>query len=321
MSPSDSPHAHFGHEHRDAHGSVVSHWHHDADTRRIYEQSFKSILIAFLLNLGFSLVEIVGGLLTGSIAILSDAVHDMGDTISLATALYLLKVSGGGRDENYSYGYRRYSLLSAVIAGVFIIAASLWILSEVVTRLREPREVHGWGMFGLAVLGVTVNGIAALRLRGGESHTEKMLSWHLLEDAAGWVAVLLGSLSVVFFGWHWVDPVLALLIAVWVVFNVVRQLKRTLEVFLQKSPSSFPIKKVDKLIRDIPGVVGLHDMHAWSLDGLQNVLSLHLVLKDKTVDPAQVKREVQKIVSEFGSFHTTLETEIEGEHGCDNCDT
>jgi cobalt-zinc-cadmium efflux system protein len=312
--PSDR-HAHHGHHEKSESGRVTSHWHHEDHLAHEHLQSLKRITFAFYLNLGFALIEFIGGLLTGSLAILADALHDLGDAVTLGIARSLQKFSGRQADSRYSYGYRRFSLLSAMLTGVMLLVVSIFIFIQTIVRLREPHEVHGLGMLGLAVFGVIMNSLAAFGLRKGHSHNERMLSWHLLEDVLGWVAVLIGSLFVIFKGWTWVDPLLAMGLCVFVVFNVFRNLRSTVEVLLQKVPDGLSLEELNEQFKKIPGLIDVHDLHVWSLDGQQNIMSLHAVISDAAL-AHQVKHSIGEIVSKYGHFHTTIETELSGDH-CD----
>ncbi len=187
---------------------------------------------AFFLNLVFTLLEIVGGLMTNSIAILSDAVHDLGDTLSLGLAWQLDRVAQRGRDQQFSYGYRRFSLLGAIISTVVLIIGSMFILIEAIPRLFTPEHANAQGMIFFAVLGVVVNGLAALRLRGEKSLNARAIAWHLIEDVLGWVAVLVVSIVLLFTDFYILDPLLSILITIYILYNVLKNLKQTLAVFL-----------------------------------------------------------------------------------------
>ena len=308
---SHSPWDNHDHSHSHAHFAHAGHHHHVAT---------QNIAAALLLNLAFTVIEILGGAFTGSLAILADAVHDLGDTLSLAIAWYLQKLSNRKPDAEYSYGYRRFSMLAAVISGLVILTGSVFVLKETLPRFLTPSLPHGQGMLWLAILGVCVNGYAALRLTQGSSHNERMLSWHLIEDAAGWGIVLIGSIFVIWKKWTWVDPFMAAGLSFFVIFNVFRQLRKTVEVFLQKIPGSFDLAKFRAFCLSVQGVSDIHDIHVWSLDGERNILSLHVVLKDAAQKASEVKAAIQKFVTQWGSFHTTIETEILGEPCHENCD-
>lgn len=273
--------------------------------------------IAFALNLFFALVELVGGFLTGSTAIVADAIHDFGDSLTLAMAWLLQKFASRGRSPTFTYGYGRISLLSSLLSGIFLLGGSLVVLYKAVPQLWQGgNEPHGLGMLGLAVLGVGVNGLAWFRLSKGKTRNEKMLSWHLIEDLLGWVAVLIGSIAILITGWGWIDPALATGIALFIGFNVLRNLHESLLLFLQKVPDGFDVERFSEEIKGIPGVVEAHDIHAWTLDGERNVLSMHL--KTEGSLPAYpaikaLKQEVSHRLERWGDFHLTMEIEPEEE--------
>jgi len=304
---------HGGHSHHD-HSQQGAHSHIHSASR--------NIAAAFFLNVGFTILELVGGYLTGSVAIMADAVHDLGDSVSLGFAWYLERLAGKGRDPQYSYGYRRFSLLSALISGVVIVSGSILILREAIPRFWSPQLPNGKGMLALAVVGVVINGIAAIRLSRGATQNEKVLRWHLFEDSMGWFAVLLGSICIVAFGWTWMDPFLAVGLAIWVLYNVVRVLRETMGLFLQGKPHGFDEDGFRARVSALTGVHDLHDLHVWSLDGVRNVLSFHLVLAEGTGRQrlVSIKNEVHGAAKELGFFHITIETEILGDECPENCD-
>ena len=225
------------HEHHHNH----SHHHHHGD---------RNIGIAFFLNLVFTIIEIGGGLLTNSVAILSDALHDLGDSLSLGMAWYFQRLSGKGRDQKYSYGYRRFSLLGALINALILTVGSVYIIIEAVSRLQHPEPAHAFGMIWLAVLGVMVNGAAVLQLKKGISINEEMISLHLLEDVLGWVAVLIGALIMYRFDLPIIDPILSLGIAIFVLYNAFKGLKKTLFIILQAVPDKEIFEKVATFLQE-----------------------------------------------------------------------
>ena len=208
------------------------------------EDDISNIRVAFFLNFGFAIIEIIGGLLTNSVAILSDALHDFGDSLTLGLAWYFQRLSKKNRDQKFSYGYSRFSLMGAIVSSVILIIGSIFIINEAIPRLIEPQEAHAGGMAGLAILGIVVNGAAALRLRRGSSMNERVVALHLLEDVLGWTAVLIGAIIMHFKDWPWIDPVLSLLIAAIILFNVYRNLKKTLKIILQSTPEGIDPSEV-----------------------------------------------------------------------------
>src|SRR5690606_733912 len=166
------------------------------------------IKIAFFLNLIFAVIEILASVLTGSYAILADAIHDFGDSLTLGLAWIMQGLSEKKPSGAFTYGFRRLSLFSSLITGLVLIAGSVYVLANAYENFLNPKPIHGWGMFGFAVLGIAVNGWAARSMSHGKTMNERMLTWHLLEDVLGWAAVLIGAIFVVAFQWYWIDSVI-----------------------------------------------------------------------------------------------------------------
>lgn len=299
-----------------AHGSGHHHHHHSHGSG---DSATRNIGVAFWLNLSFALIELIGGLYTQSLAVLSDALHDFGDALSLGVGYFLQHKSNEGPSEHYSYGKRRFSLLSACISGMVISGGAIYILIESLTSLGETHEPNGLGMFGLAVFGIAVNGFAAWRLGHGHTHNEKILKWHLIEDVLGWVAVLIGSVLIYFFNWAWVDSVLAMGISCFVLYNVVRHLVDTVNLFLQANPDPEGLRVFRSQAEALADVSEIHDLHFWSLDGVRHILSLHVVLKDMG-QAEKVKEQIRLFSKTLGDCHVTVEVESLNEHCHDDCE-
>jgi cobalt-zinc-cadmium efflux system protein len=288
----------------------MSHDHH-------HHHGSGNIRTAFFLNASFTLIELVGGILTGSMAILSDAVHDLGDSLSLGLSWWLDRRSKKAGDETFSLGYRRFSLLGALINSLVLTVGSIVIITEVIPRLFDPSTPHVQGMLGLAILGVIVNGAAVFRLKGGETMNEQVLSWHLLEDVLGWFAVLIVSIVLMFWELPILDPLLALLITAFILFNVIRKLIGTMEIFLQKVPKGIDLPTLKRSIEGLEKVESVHHTHIWSQDGAHPVISLHIVTEgvDSLEELARIKREAKKLLQEVEPEHLTIEMEV----GRDDC--
>lgn len=281
-----------------------SHSHNHAETG--------NIKVAFFLNLGFTIIEIVGGFFTNSVAILSDALHDMGDTLSLGMSWYFQRLAGRDHDHKYSYGYHRFSVLGALINGFVLLAGSIYIVVESIPRFIHPEATNKEGMMGLAILGILVNGMAALRLRKGSSLNEQVVSLHLLEDVLGWVGILIGSILMKFYDWPWLDPLMSLGLAVFILSNVYKNLKQVFQVILQGTPKDVNMVKLEAYLNGLPGVQGFHDLHVWSMDGEFNILSVHLVRPSG--DDAAFKQAVRAGLADLHVHHATLELEAPGEN-------
>lgn len=287
-------------------GNHHDHSHHHAE---------RNVKVAFFLNLSFTIIEIIGGLYTNSLAILSDALHDLGDSLSLGLSWYFQRLSKNGRTKRFSYGYSRFSLLGAIINSIVLVVGSIFILTKAIPELFDPEETNVEGMLYFAILGMVVNGAAVLKLRKGDSLNEKVVSLHLLEDVLGWVGVLIGSIIMMLTAAPFIDPLLSVLISIFVLFNVYKSLKQSLQVVLQGMPSEVSIDAIREKLKRITQITDLHDCHAWSLDGQYNVLTMHLQLnKDyKLSEQAKLKETVRSILKNESIHHITIELEQQGE--------
>lgn len=289
----------MGHHHNHSHG-------HDASSRNLG--------IAFWVNSGFALLELVGGFYTNSVAILSDALHDFGDSLSLGLAYYFQRKSTRARDELYSYGYKRFSLLGAVINAMVLITGSIFILQESIRRLAQPQQPDAHGMFVLALIGVSVNGFAMLRLRRGPSINERVVSLHFLEDVLGWVAVLIASVVMMFASVPILDPLLSIGIAAFILFNAYKGLRDSARIILQGIPENVDTASIKEKILAVPGVTGVHDLHTWTMDGQYNIMTIHVTLEPTTFEKSnELKQQIRRQLTDMNIHHLTIETEVEGE--------
>ncbi len=278
-------------------------------------EDVKNIRVAFLLNLLFTLIEFVGGFLTNSVAILSDAVHDLGDSFSLGLSWYFQKISKKPRNKNYTYGYKRFSLLGAIINSVILLVGNIVILIHAVPRLFNPQQPDVKGMLLLAVLGVIVNGIAVLHLRKGDSLNEKVVSLHLLEDVLGWLAVLLGATVMYFVNVPIIDPILSVGISVFILITVYKNIRQSMRIILQGSPDMVNVDEIEKIILKTENVKGIHDLHVWSVDGEYNVLTTHVVLSNPLPMSQlhKLKTDIRENLLSIGIQHSTIEFEYPDE--------
>lgn len=289
------------------------HAHDHSAHHHSHHSSVSNIRVAFWINTAFALLEVVGGIYTNSVAILSDALHDFGDSLSLGLAHYFEKKSTKRRDEDFSYGYKRFSLLGAFINSIVLLIGSIFVIREAVLRIITPEESNAKGMFLFAVVGVTVNLVAMLRLQKGSSINERVVSLHFLEDVLGWVAVLIGSIIMLFADIPVLDPILSILIAGYILFNVYKNIRHASHIVLQGIPENVDMEEVKKRILAIQGVTDVHDLHSWTLDGRYNIMTVHVVL-DQHADMAQTNQIKQGIRDELKDMkiqHVTIETELE----------
>lgn len=298
------------HSHAKGHGHTHAHAHD-----QVKEGASSRIAWAFFLNAGFALIEFIGGMLTNSTAIMADAVHDLGDSLAIALAWGLAKLSNTPSSATFSYGYRRFSLLGALLNGVILIVGSVWVLSHAIPRLYNPVMPDTAGMFVLAVFGVLVNGLAAYKLGQGSTQNERMLNWHLLEDVLGWVAVMLVSITLMFVDWPILDPVLSIVFTLFILLNVLRQLWKTLRLFLQATPEELEIPDIAASLQALEGVAEVHHVQLWSLDGEHHVLTAHVVLTENAdvERQSQLKQQMAQALRPYTLAYTTIEFEFDGE--------
>jgi cobalt-zinc-cadmium efflux system protein len=274
-----------------------------------------NIKIAFFLNLAFTIIEIIGGFWTNSMAILSDALHDLGDSLSLGVSWYLQNYSKKGPDYKFSFGYSRFSLLGALINSIVLLGGSVLILSRAIPRIFNPEPVNAKGMIAFAVLGIFINGAAVLRLRKGKSLNEKVVTWHLLEDVLGWVVVLIGSVILNFKDLPIIDPLLSMGITLYILYNVVKNLKKVMNVFLQGVPEDISIEEIEKLVEEKTEALSVHHTHIWTIEGERNMLSTHVKIPDNynSQDIINLKKNIRKLLKEKNIEHVTIEMEYETE--------
>ena len=275
----------------------------------------RNILAAFLLNLSFSVLELFGGIFTGSIAIVSDAIHDFGDSVSIGISYFLEKKSKGKPDSTYTYGYARDSVLGAVITSAILAVGSLLIIWRAIERLVHPETIRPDGMMIFAVFGLIMNLLAAYFTHGGGSLNQRAVNLHMLEDVLGWAAVLVGAIVIRLTGFYFIDPLLSMGVAVFILVESCRSFAHLAELFLEKIPRGIDVQELTKHILAIDGVVGVHHVHVRSFDGVNNSATMHVVISDG--DCAAIKRAVKEELLEHGIAHATLELEREDEECTD----
>ncbi|HXK47083.1 MAG TPA: cation diffusion facilitator family transporter [Deltaproteobacteria bacterium] len=286
----------------------------------------KSIGFAFFLNLSFAVIEFIGGIFTNSLAIMADAIHDFGDSVALGSAWVLEQLSLKRGDRQFSYGYRRFSLLGALISAGVIIIGSAFILTRAIPRVLHPEHAYAPGMLAFAVVGIAVNGAAVIRLRGTSGMNAQMVAWHLLEDVLGWAAVLAVSIVLLFKDVPFLDPLLSIIITVYILYNVLRNLGKTLGIFLQGVPEDADIEGIEKDLRACGNVLDTHHTHVWSMDGTHHVLTTHVVVDACATreDILALKGRIRTILHDHGMSHSTVEIEYAdeecriGEHSCNS---
>jgi len=272
----------------------------------------------FVINTFFALVELIGGLYTNSLAVMSNGLHDLGDSIALSLAWFFEKLAKKDRTKSFTYGYKRFSLVSAFLTSVILTTGSILIIFEAVPRLFQPEQTNTDGLLVFAVLGIIANTIAYLRIKYGKSLNEKLTALHLLNDVLGWGAVLIAGIVMKFHQILILDPILSILITLYVLWHVIGNLKKVLVLFLQGAPDYFHLEDMEKKVRAFRGVKAVHDTHIWSLEGEYDVLTTHVIVQDNLSQKSleNLKCNIKKLLSDLNVEHSTVEIEFENEK-CD----
>lgn len=271
----------------------------------------KNILIAFILNLVFSIFEFVGGAITGSVAIVSDAVHDVGDAISIGMAYFLERKSKKKADEVYTYGYARYSVIGGFVTTTILIFGSAVVIYNSVRRMITPVDINYDGMIIFAVIGVAVNFLAAWFTKEGDSLNQRAVNLHMLEDVLGWAIVLVGAIVMRFTDISIIDPVMSICVSAFIFINALKNLKEIENIFLEKVPSDIKLQEIKEHICKIDGVSDAHHIHIWSLDGQTGCATMHVVTDE---DGHKIKEKIREELKEHNIAHATLELESTEEY-------
>ncbi len=272
----------------------------------------KNILIAFILNLSFSIFEFIGGVFTGSVAILSDAIHDIGDAMSIGVSYFLEKKSKKQPDKTYTYGYARFSVIGSVITTLILLFGSIAVIYNAIIRIINPVPINYNGMIIFAIVGVVVNFCAAYFTKEGDSLNQKAVNLHMLEDVLGWAVVLVGAIVMRFTNISIIDSIMSIAVAIFIFVNAIKNLKTVLDLFLEKIPDTISIDEIKDHIKKIDGVIDVHHIHIWSMDGFNNYATMHIVTDE---DSHKIKHLIRDELNEHGIEHVTLELE-KGDENC-----
>ena len=270
----------------------------------------KNILIAFILNLGFSIFEFIGGTITNSVAIISDSIHDIGDAMSIGLSYFLEKKSKKKPDDKYTYGYIRYSIIGSMITTIILIIGSIFVIYNAIKRIINPVDINYNGMIIFAIIGVIINFLAAYFTKEGNSLNQKSVNLHMLEDVLGWIVVLIGAIIMRFTDIKIIDPILSIMVALFILKNAISNFKLVLDLFLEKTPKEISINELKEHISKIDGVIDIHHIHIWSIDGFNNYATMHIVTNGKN---KKLKEEVKEELLGHGISHTTIELESKDE--------
>jgi len=274
-------------------------------------KSERNIFIAFILNLIFSIFEFIGGIFTGSIAIMSDALHDLGDAVSIGTAFFLEKKSKKKANNKYTYGYLRFSLLGSLITMTILTVGSVIVIYNSVLRLINPINIDYNGIILFAVIGIGINLASLFFIKDGKSLNERGVYLHMLEDALGWIVVLAGAIIMRFTDFVFIDSLMSIGIATFILINAIKGLRDVFFVFLDKVPCGIKIDEILHHIKEVEGVIDVHHLHISSIDGFNHLGSVHIVVNEYDY---KIKNAVRDEFKEHNINHVTIEMELRDEN-------
>ena len=293
------------HEHK--HGHTHSHSHIGSG-----EEAQWKIFLVFIMNLVFSIIEFIAGFMINSTAILSDAVHDLGDAFSTGVALVLERRSNKHADSRFSFGHRRFSLLGALFTGIILIVGAGFVISAAIPRLFNPQVVNETGMLWLAIAALMAHVIVALVIRGGGSRSARMITLHLIDDLMGWAGVLVVSIILHFTDWYILDPLMSLAIAGFILYAALTQTYGTVRILMESVPEEVELEDLAEEILQLEGVHGLTHLHMWSMDGEVNNFAVTLFVSlESNAAQADIKQDVRRIVEPFNVQCSTIEIEYD----------
>lgn len=267
-----------------------------------------AVWLAFLLNLSFAIVEFIAGGIFGSSAVLADSVHDFGDAIAIGISAFLESISNRKEDSHYTLGYKRFSLLGAMVTAVILMTGSGMVILENMVKLFHPQPVNEEGLLWLGIIAISVNILASLVIRKGQTKNESILSLHFLEDTLGWLAVILMAIVLRFTDWYILDSLLSLAISFFILSKAIPRFWSTLKIFLDAVPEGVDIKQVKNDLEQLDNVTSINQLNLWTMDGLEKNAIVHVCLEH--VKHMEVcKESIRDLLKESGFQNVTIEVD------------
>ena len=267
-----------------------------------------TVWVAFFLNLSYAIVEFIAGGIFGSSAVLADSVHDLGDAIAIGISAFLETISNREEDRQYTLGYKRFSLLGALMTAVILITGSILVILENTTKLFNPQPVNDEGILWLGIIAVSINLLASLVVRKGKTKNESILSLHFLEDTLGWIAVILMAIILRFTDWYILDPLLSLVISIFILTKAIPRFWSALKIFLDAVPEGVETGDLEKDLEDLINVKSVNQLSIWSMDGLENNAIVHLCLED-WARMEECKEAIRSQLRQSGVHNITIEVD------------
>ena len=269
-----------------------------------------AVWLAFFLNLSYAIVEFIAGGIFGSSAVLADSVHDLGDAIAIGVSAFLETISNREEDSHYTLGYKRFSLLGALVTAVILMTGSVLVILENITKLFHPQPVNDEGILWLGIIAVSINVLASLVVRKRKTKNESILSLHFLEDTLGWVAVILMAIVLRFTDWYILDPLLSLVISIFILSKAIPRFWSTLKIFLDAVPEGVDIKQVKSDLEQLDHVASLNQLNLWTMDGLEKNAIVHVCLKE--IEQMELcKESIRSKLKDCGFQNITIEIDAD----------
>ena len=269
-----------------------------------------TVWVAFFLNLSYAIVEFIAGGIFGSSAVLADSVHDLGDAIAIGISAFLESISNREEDSHYTLGYKRFSLLGAMVTAVILMTGSVLVILENITKLFHPQPVNDEGILWLGIIAVSINVLASLVIRKGQTKNESILSLHFLEDTLGWVAVILMAIVLRFTDWYILDPLLSLAISFFILSKALPRFWRTLKIFLDAVPEGVDIQKIKTDLAELDHVASINQLNLWTMDGLEKNAIVHVCMKEMGNMEA-CKESIRIFLKDCGFQNITIEVDAD----------
>ena len=269
-----------------------------------------TVWVAFFLNLSYAIVEFIAGGIFGSSAVLADSVHDLGDAIAIGISAFLETISNREEDSHYTLGYKRFSLLGAMITAVILMTGSVLVILENIAKIFHPQPVNDEGILWLGIIAVSINVLASLVVRKGKTKNESILSLHFLEDTLGWLAVILMAIILRFTDWYILDPLLSLAISFFILSKALPRFWSTLKIFLDAVPEGVDIQKIKTDLAELDHVASINQLNLWTMDGLEKNAIVHVCLKEME-HMETCKESIRIFLKDCGFQNITIEVDAD----------
>ena len=269
-----------------------------------------TVWVAFFLNLSYAIVEFIAGGIFGSSAVLADSVHDLGDAIAIGISAFLETISNREEDSHYPLGYKRFSLLGAMVTAVILMTGSVLVILENIAKIFHPQPVNDEGILWLGIIAITINVLASLVIRKGQTKNESILSLHFLEDTLGWVTVILMAIVLRFTDWYILDPLLSLVISFFILSKALPRFWSTLKIFLDAVPEGVDIQKIKTDLAELDHVASINQLNLWTMDGLEKNAIVHVCLKEME-HMETCKESIRIFLKNCGFQNITIEVDAD----------